>query len=114
MNPEHIPQQNSSEDNDSMLNLFKQCIKENPGIFKSNKNLEGALAYILQFDPESRLEVINEKVDKNESITSVKLTLKRFLKIAKEAFKNDLIIDEKLKKVINDRILRMEVYLSSF
>jgi hypothetical protein len=69
--------------------------------------------YILDFDPESRLEILEEKIEKGGDITHAKSVLKSILKNAKEGLKSGLIIDKRLTQVIEDRILRMEVYLAA-
>ena len=112
MNPEHIPSQSSFEDSESLLDRFGQYLKDHPDAFKSYGKVESAFVYILRFDPESRLKIIEEKIERGQDTVSLKLTIKNILATAKKALKDGFMTDEILKKAIEDRMLRMETYLS--
>ena len=116
MKPESVPSPEETDvDAEKLLRRLALEKTKHPSVHEEHPGLEYDIAYILSLSPESFLAILQggDSEETPEGITPTRGYLISAIGRLRDALRTDLIKDDLLKREVENRIIRCEMYLAT-
>lgn len=113
MNPDKVPLPEDSDiDPEILLVRLQSLIDAQPDLFLNDPHLAGDIEYVLQNSPEGFLQTFQKPTEEILLLQAVRGHTFAVIKHVRQVLKEGLIPDMVLTKEVENRIVRLEMYLA--